>query len=196
MSKIVLMGDSITEYMPYIYKEQIGSSEDEVKYFGVENIGVGSFTNYVWPHVDKENVDTYYLLIGTNNISRPDCDYDGKETIEDLVMKIKTLIDMILATKTGFLVVQSIYPTKHAYRVHDIKYVNKCIKEYCDMVGVEYLDMYSQFATEEDLFDERFTDDGIHPNKDGYTLLAEEITKRLNKGFSMKLSVEGNKDIE
>ena len=48
--------------------------------------------------------------------------------------------------------------------------------------------MYSKLATEEDLFDERFTDDGIHPNKDGYALLAEEITKRLNKGMSIKLS--------
>lgn len=188
MAKIVLMGDSITEYMPYIYKEKIGAEEDEVKYFGVENIGVGSFTNYVWPHVDKEGVDTYYLLIGTNNISRPDCDYDNKETLEDLVMKIRTLIDMIIASKTGFLIVQSIYPTKHEYRIEDINYVNKCIKEYCDVVGVEYLDMYSKLATEEDLFDERFTDDGIHPNKDGYALLAEEITKRLNKGMSIKLS--------
>lgn len=188
MAKIVLMGDSITEYMPYIYKEKIGTEEDEVKYFGVENIGVGSFTNYVWPHVDKEGVDTYYLLIGTNNISRPDCDYDNKETLEDLVMKIRTLIDMIIASKTGFLIVQSIYPTKHEYRIEDIKYVNKCIKEYCDVVGVEYLDMYSKLATEEDLFDERFTDDGIHPNKDGYAILAEEITKRLDKGMSIKLS--------
>lgn len=188
MAKIILMGDSITEYMPYIYKEKIGTEEDEVKYFGVENIGVGSFTNYVWPHVDKENVDTYFLLIGTNNISRPDCDYDGKETLEDLVMKIRSLIDMVIASRSGSLVVQSIYPTKHSYRVEDIKYVNKCIKEYCDAVGVEYLDMYSKFATENDLFDERFTDDGIHPNYDGYALLAQEISKKLDKGMSMTLS--------
>lgn len=196
MAKIVLMGDSITEYMPYIYKEKIGTEEDEVKYFGVENIGVGSFTNYVWPHVDKENVDTFFLLIGTNNISRPDCDYDGKETLEDLVMKIRSLIDMVIASRSGSLVVQSIYPTKHSYRVEDIKYVNKCIKEYCDVVGVEYLDMYSKLATEEDLFDERFTDDGIHPNKDGYALLAEEITKRLNKGFTIKLTSDKQNNVE
>lgn len=186
MAKIVLMGDSITAYMPYIYKDKIGSEEDEIKYVGVENIGVGSFMNYVWPKMDKVGVDTYYLLIGTNNISRPDCDYDGKETIEEIIMKIKTFIDMILASKSGTLIVQSIYPAKHSYRINDIKYVNGCIKEYCDIVGVEYLDMYSLLATEEDLFDERFTDDGIHPNVAGYELLAKEINKRLDKGFSMK----------
>ena len=187
MAKIVLMGDSITAYMPYIYKGKVGSEDDEVKYVGIENIGVGSFMNYVWPKMDKEGVDTYYLLIGTNNVSRPDCDYDGKETLEDLVMKIKTFIDMILASKSGTLVVQSIYPTKHSYRINDIKCVNECIKEYCDVVGVEYLDMYSLLATEEDLFDERFTDDGIHPNVAGYELLANEVNKRLNKGIQIQL---------
>ena len=196
MAKIVLMGDSITAYMPYIYKGKVGSEDDEVKYVGVENIGVGSFMNYVWPKMDKEGVDTYYLLIGTNNISRPDCDYDGRETLEELVMKIKEFIDIILASKTGNLIVQSIYPTKHSYRINDIKYVNSCIKEYCDMVGGEYLDMYSLLATEDDLFDERFTDDGIHPNVAGYELLANEVNKRLNKGIQMKLNMDSKKENE
>ena len=104
-----------------------------------------------------------------------------------IAQKIKTFIDMILASKSGTLVVQSIYPTKHSYRINDIKYVNECIKEYCDVVGVEYLDMYSLLATEEDLFDERFTDDGIHPNVAGYELLANEVNKRLNKGIQIQL---------
>ena len=93
------------------------SEDDEVKYVGVENIGVGSFMNYVWPKMDKEGVDTYFLLIGTNNVSRPDCDYDGRENLEELVMKIKEFIDIILASRTGNLIVQSIYPTKHSYRI-------------------------------------------------------------------------------
>lgn len=194
MSKVVLMGDSITEYMPYIYKEPIGGPEDEIKYVGVENIGVGSYMNYVWPRFEKEGIDTYYLLIGTNNISRPDCDYDEKETLEDLIGKIKIFIDMIVASNTGELIVQSIYPTKHEYRINDIKYVNNAIKLYCDSIGVEYLDMYSLLANSEDLFDERYTDDGIHPNKEGYALLANEISKRLNKGFTMKLASDGMKE--
>ena len=77
MSKIVLMGDSITEYMPYIYKEKIGAEEDEVKYFGVENIGVGSFTNYVWPHVDKDGVDTDYQIVASMT--------NSKENLENLI---------------------------------------------------------------------------------------------------------------
>lgn len=186
MAKVVLMGDSITEYMPYVYKGQVGASDDEVEYVGVENIGVGSFTNYVWPHVDKENVDLYFLLIGTNNISRPDCDYDDKETIEDLVNKIKLLIDTIIESSKGRLIVQSIYPTKYELRKNEIKYVNNCIKVYCDSIGIEYLDMYSLLATEDDLINSDYSDDGIHPNEAGYSLLVQEINKRLDKGLSRK----------
>lgn len=189
MAKVVLMGDSITEYMPYVYKGKVGEIDDEIEYVGVENIGVGSFTNYVWPHVDKENVDLYFLLIGTNNISRPDCDYDEKETIEDLVNKIKFLIDTIIATSKGRLVVQSIYPTKYEFRINEIKYVNDCIKLYCDTIGIEYLDIYSLLATEADLINSDYSDDGIHPNEAGYAILAQEVSKRLDKGFTIKNSL-------
>lgn len=189
MAKVVLMGDSITEYMPYVYKGKVGEIDDEIEYVGVENIGVGSFTNYVWPHVDKENVDLYFLLIGTNNISRPDCDYDEKETIEDLVNKIKFLIDTIIATSKGRLVVQSIYPTKYELRINEIKYVNDCIKLYCDTIGIEYLDMYSLLVTEADLINSDYSDDGIHPNEAGYAILAQEVNKRLDKGFTIKNSL-------
>ena len=46
MSKIVFLGDSITEYMPYVYKDKVGGEEDVVSYHGVENIGVGCFVPF------------------------------------------------------------------------------------------------------------------------------------------------------
>lgn len=189
MSKIVLMGDSITEYMPYIYKGSIGNEEDEVKYFGVENIGVGSYMNYCWPRVDHENVDAYILLIGTNNISRPDCDYDERETLDDLVEKLKEFINMISATGTR-LIVQSIYPTKYPIRIEDIKFVNASVKQYCEDNNIEYLNMYDLLKNEEELFNEEYSDDGIHPNVAGYTLIAEEITKKVNNKYCKKLIPE------
>ena len=75
--------------MPYVFKGKIGNDGDKVKYFGVENIGVGSYMKYAWSNVDHEDVDAYILLIGTNNISRPDCDYDGRESIDEIINKLK-----------------------------------------------------------------------------------------------------------
>ena len=170
LSKIILMGNSITAYMPYIFKVSIGNIDDEVKYFGVENIGVGTYMQYVWLRVDHDNVDTYILLIGINNIFRPDCDYDGRETIEDLVNKLKEFIGKIAQNGNHKLLVQSIYPTKYIESVNDIKIVNKQLEVYCSLIGAEYLNLYSLLVDDEELFDKRYSNDGLHPNELGYSV--------------------------
>ena len=187
MSKIIFIGDSITAYMPYIFKGTIGNDNDVVKYFGVENIGVGSYMNYCWPKVDHENVDVYILLIGTNNISRPDCDYDERESLDELINKLKEFIDQIVNNGNSKLLVQSIYPTKYAERINNIKVVNEQLEAYCSEIGIEYLDLYSLLIDEKELFDTKYSDDGIHPNESGYNIIANEINKKLKKSFSKKL---------
>ena len=187
MSKIIFIGDSITAYMPYIFKGTIANDNDVVKYFGVENIGVGSYMNYCWPKVDHENVDVYILLIGTNNISRPDCDYDERESLDELINKLKEFIDQIVNNGNSKLLVQSIYPTKYAERINNIKVVNEQLEAYCSEIGIEYLDLYSLLIDEKELFDTKYSVDGIHPNESGYNIIANEINKKLKKSFSKKL---------
>lgn len=187
MSKIIFMGDSITAYMPHKFKGIIGNDADEVKYFGIENIGVGTYMNYVWPKVDHENVTTYILLIGTNNISRPDCDYDERESLEELINKLKEFIGQIVNNGNSKLLVQSIYPTKYPERVNHIKIVNEHLEAYCDELGIAYLDLYSLLIDENELFDIKYSDDGIHPNELGYNIIANEINKKLKKSYSKML---------
>lgn len=175
MAKIVFMGDSITEYIPYIFKGQVGNSDDEIKYYGVENIGVGSYMRYCWPKIQEDNVDYYVLLIGTNNISRPDCDYDNRESLDDLVEKLKEFINLITTNSESKLIVQSIYPTKHESRRKDILFVNKCLKEFCNSINVDYIDIYSLLRTDSDLLNEEYSDDGIHPNNKGYEIILNHI---------------------
>lgn len=190
MSKIILMGDSITEYMPYVFKGNIGNDGDEVKYFGVENIGVGTYMKYVWPEVDHEEVDTYILLIGTNNISRPDCDYDERESLDELVDKLREFINQIVSSCSSRLLVQSIYPTKYPIGNEEILFVNEKLKSYCNSLGVEYLDLHCLLIDEEGLFNKKYSDDGIHPNELGYKIVADEINKKLKKDLSKKLIPE------
>ena len=192
MAKITFIGDSIISYMPYIFKGTIGDDEDEVKYFGVENVGVGTYMNYCWPKVDKENVDVYILLIGINNIYRPDCDYDERESLEDCIEKIKQFINQIIDKKASKLLVQSIYPAKCREKINSIKIVNKRLEIYCAEKDIEYLDLYSLLIDDEELFDRRYSDDRIHPNELGYNVIASEINKKLKKGLSKKLKYSTN----
>ena len=93
------------------------------------------------------------------------------------------LINLIISNYTGKLIVQSIYPTKYEYRSDDILFVNECLKEYCSLVGVDYIDIYSLIKTEDDLFNPQYSDDGIHPNNKGYEFILNEIYQfiKLNK---------------
>ena len=93
MKKIAIMGDSITAYMPYYVDKTIikdgnepmildkSQNSDIIFYtYGVENIGIGTFHKFGWPKINKDEMDGFILLIGINNILKPDCDYDNKET--------------------------------------------------------------------------------------------------------------------
>lgn len=188
MSKIILMGDSITEYMPYIFKGKIGCPEDEVQYRGIENIGVGRYMKYVWPNVLKANADVYILLIGINNILRPDCDDDEKETLDDIIDKLKEFINVIINNGSPRLIVQSIYPTKYLNSNTKVIYVNEALKNYCQILGIEYLDLYNVLQDDDGLFNKKYSNDGIHPNEEGYKLIAKEINNRLNVNIVKKLS--------
>ena len=190
MSKIVLMGDSITEYMPYIYKGKIGNPEDEVQYKGVSNIGVGNYMKYGLSRRISECADVYILLIGINNILRPDCDYDNKETLVDLESKLKEFISEIVKNTSARLIVQSIYPTKYQEHIGDIIFINKQIQSYCENIGIEYLNMYDLLKDENDLLDPKYSDDGIHPNNKGYCIVAEAINKQLVLELPKRLNFE------
>ena len=187
MAKIVFLGDSITAYMPYIFKGTIGNDGDEVIYHGIENIGVGSFMNYVWPRLEEKNVDTYILLIGINNLFRPDCDYDNRESIEEVILKIKEFIKLISESSDARLIVQSLYPNDTKSIIHQIELVNNNIQEYCSSIEAEYLDIYPILVDEEGLMKKEYTKDGIHPNEQGYQVIAEEINKILHKQHTKKL---------
>lgn len=192
MSKIVFLGDSITEYMPYVYKNKVGGEEDVVSYHGVENIGVGCFHQYCWPRVKEQekDADIFVLLIGTNNLSRPDCDYDERETFDDLVIKMKEMINDVLLTGSR-LIVQSVYPTKYLSRDEDIRNLNSQVEGYCNLVGVEYVDTYS-LLEKDGMFNEEYSDDGIHPNKAGYGLIVSHLNKYFVSGKKKLIKSEDN----
>ena len=59
----------------------------------------------------------------------------------------------------------------------DIKEINKELKKYCKDNKITYIDMYDLLKDDDDNFDSIYTNDGLHPNDEGY----EVITKKLKK---------------
>lgn len=189
--KIILMGDSITEMMPYVIDKKMERGFNKPLIFneapelsnifyicGSSNVGIGNFHKYHWPHVDKDNVDCFVLLLGINNINRPDCDYDGEDTLDNVYEKLKKFI-IDIKGEGHKLLVQSIYPTKWEETNSGVLYINKRLMEYCNKNSIDYLDLYATLSNEQGLINPKYSDDGIHPNKLGYGVILKEICQRL-----------------
>ena len=192
MKKVALLGDSITEYMPYVIDKEMkkGFNEPMVSnklpdndmlfsVCGISNIGVGCYHNYVWKDVKKEEIDCFVLLIGINNLLRPDCDYDGKESLNDTFEKLKLFIQDIISTGKDILV-QLLYPTHYIDKNKEVVIMNEKLRKYCEDENINYLDLYNDLLGDNGIMDSKYTDDGLHPNKEGYMFILDQISKKIN----------------
>lgn len=200
MIKVTLLGDSITEYMPYIIDKNIKrgfnapmiSSKlpiDDITFYicGMSNIGVGYFHQCLWKDVQKDDIDYFVLLIGVNNLLRPDCDYDHKESLEDTFLKITLLIQDIIKSGKN-LIVELLYPTDRIAVNVSIRKLNDKLRMYCEENGIDYLDLYNELLGDNGIISFHYTDDGLHPNENGYMLIIDKIASKIReKDLSKKL---------
>lgn len=210
-----MLGDSIVEYLPYITKSKGKRGFDEpiildefpelsgnLYIHGLENVGIKTFQKYLWPNVGKENVDCFILLLGINNLLRPDCDNDGIDTKDSVYEKLVDFINEI--RNSGYrIVVQSLYPVNkdslYSNRKeeieNDIVTVNEKLKKYCDDNHIEYLDLYSVLIDEKNKINPLYSDDGLHPNKVGYTKVLNEILEKVFLKLKVEVTNKEFKDI-
>ena len=191
MKKIAIMGDSITKNMPYyidktikrgfnepMISDKLPNSDFLFYICGIENIGIGTFHENCWPKVNKDEMDGFILLIGVNNILRPDCDYDNKETLDDIFEKLKNFIEDILNYGKP-LIVETLYPTNLININKKIITLNEKLIKYCEEKSIDYLDLYSTLADNNGFINSHFSDDGLHPNEKGYEIIINELTEKL-----------------
>ena len=175
MSKVLLLGDSITYYLP---KSKIGNSSDVIYNRGIENIGIETYRNYVLPHTEYKRADIIVILIGINNILRPDCDYDSKESLDNLMIKYNTLVSDIKKESNAKLIIQSIYPTKELDVNKKVEYINEKLMKYCKDNNIQYLNLYNDLILN-GVLNKNYSNDGLHPNMEGYELITDKINKAI-----------------
>lgn len=191
MKKVALLGDSITEYMPYVIDKEMKRGfnvpmvSDKLpvndiifNICGISNIGVGSYHNYCWKDVEKDEIGCFVLLIGINNLLRPDCDYDGKESLDDTFEKLKLFIQDIISSGKGILV-QLLYPTKYINTNSKVVILNEKLRQYCEDNQIDYLDLYNELLGDNGVINPNYTDDGLHPNESCYMFIIDQISKKI-----------------
>ncbi|MBO5530352.1 MAG: hypothetical protein J5970_03045 [Bacilli bacterium] len=180
---VVFFGDSITDYY------------DLDKYFpDLKKVNSGISGNRTWDlkndmynRLYRYNPSEVVLLIGINNYL---FDEDSIDTVMNDIKEIVENIHKELPyTK---IIVQSLYPINDDWRIkkhpevptaniltEKILESNKQLKEYCKEKKYTYVDMFKELSNTNNEFSREYTDDGLHPNENGYKKITEVLKKYL-----------------
>ncbi len=178
---VVFLGDSITDYYDldkyYPKLKKVNS--------GISGNKIIDIKNDMYNRVYRYNPSKVVLLIGINDILH------NKET-DYLLEDIKIITSNI---KKNFpnceIYIESIYPINEVCEnkysiVFDTKRTNEIVVEYnneikkiCNKKSYTYIDMFKELSDESNMFSREYTDDGLHPNENGYNKITEVLKEYL-----------------
>ena len=122
--------------------------------------------------VTKGQPAMIFLMIGTN-------DMNWGYSNDTIALGVRTIVQRIKTESPETrIIVQSILPTNDCYglftghtkRWQDVAVINEMLQTMTEEEGVDYLDLYRYFATEEGKLNPKYSNDGLHLNGDGYAL--------------------------
>lgn len=175
----VFMGDSITEAW------NVGDAP--LFTHGVVNRGIGGQTSpqmvvRFYQDVVALHPKVVHIMAGTNDVAGN----TGPSSPEDYKNNIRAMVD--LATSNHIhVVLASILPAeKFTWRpdiqpVEQIRQLNTWLRQLADQRKLVYADYYSSLATPAGAFRPELSNDGVHPNSDGYGVMRPIADASLKK---------------
>ena len=166
-NRIVFIGDSITEF----WQRYDSAFFTQNKYI---NRGISSQTSsQILERFQNDVIDLepkwVIILAGINDIA----ENNGPISIEDIMNNIVSMVEKALKNNIE-VVLCSILPASDFYwnpkikPIEKIKQLNILIEAYCLTEKIKFVDYYTPMVDEYFGLDKKFTDDGVHPNLNGY----------------------------
>lgn len=124
------------------------------------------------------------ILAGTNDIAGN----TGPSTLEMIMDNLISMCELAKANNIK-VVLSSVlpaydYPWKPGLQpAEKIANLNIMIKSYADKNGIEYLDYYSAMVDERKGLPKELSGDGVHPNKQGYDVMAPLAEAAIKKAL-------------
>ncbi|MBC8301182.1 MAG: acylhydrolase [Pelagibacterales bacterium] len=180
-TKIVLMGDSITESWSS-YSPDFFSNNSYLINKGIS----GETTSQMLDRFDSDVLslkpESVIILAGINDIAQN----TGYISVSEIFYNVVLMTN--LAQKTHINpVLCSVLPANKLPWRPDIKpaelviELNQKIKNYCKENNIVYLDYFSSMVGEKKELRPELTYDGVHPNKEGYIIMEELLETVLKK---------------
>ena len=166
-NRIVFIGDSITEFWQR-YDSVFFTQNKFV------NRGISSqTTSQIQERFQNDVIDLepkyVIILAGINDIA----ENNGPISIEEIMNNIVSMVEKALKNNIE-VVLCSILPASDFYwnpkikPIEKIKQLNVLIEAYCLIEKIKFVDYYTPMVDENFGLDKKFTDDGVHPNLNGY----------------------------
>lgn len=166
-NRIVFIGDSITEF----WQRYDSVFFTQNKYI---NRGISSQTTFqIQERFQNDVIDLepkyVIILAGINDIA----ENNGPILIEEIMNNIISMVEKALKNNIE-VVLCSILPASDFYwnpkikPIEKIKQLNVLIEAYCLIEKIKFVDYYAPMVDENFGLDKKFTDDGVHPNLNGY----------------------------
>ena len=177
-NRIVFLGDSITEF----WMDELPSFFEGRSFI---NRGIsGQTTPQLLGRFEQDvislNPNLLHLLAGTNDIAGN----TGEMTIDLTLQNIKSMIisakENQIQVFIGSVLPASSFGWKPLIQpAFIIKELNQKLKELCLSQDCVYIDYHQAMQNADGGMNSTFADDGVHPNKEGYILMANILEKSL-----------------
>jgi lysophospholipase L1-like esterase len=182
--RVVFMGDSITDGWGRRYGEFFPGKPYVNR--GISGQTTPQMLVRFRPDVINLKPKAVVILAGTNDIAKN----TGPESLEDIENNLMSMAD--LARANGINVVLAsltpvcdyIKPQTERRPPAEIVALNKWIKSYCEKNGYVYLDYYSATIDDHQMFKRELTYDGLHPNAQGYQVMAPLAEKAITQALT------------
>lgn len=175
-SRVVFMGDSITELWKIAHPDFFGESYVDR---GVSGQTTGQMLVRFRQDVIALKPAVVHILAGTNDFAGS----SGPTTLETIRNNIASMVD--LAVANDIRVVLGSVPPAGAFPwrptvlepAQHIVEMNEWLRRFAREKNLIYVDYHEPLADERDAMKQTFSNDGVHPNRDGYSVM-EPLTRR------------------
>ncbi|MDR1683616.1 MAG: SGNH/GDSL hydrolase family protein [Candidatus Symbiothrix sp.] len=127
------------------------------------------------------------ILAGTNDIALN----NGKISLENILLNFKSMCELAKINRIRPIICSVLPAYQYKWRpelrpVEDIKKLNEMLKTYAEKNSIPYIDYYAAMVDEQGGLPQNLSYDGVHPSKEGYTVMEKLAIQTLRKYVKIK----------
>jgi lysophospholipase L1-like esterase len=180
---VVFMGNSITE--GWVKSSPEFFSDNNYVGRGISGQTTPQMLIRFMPDVLDLHPKAVVILAGTNDIAGN----TGFSSVKMITDNIKAMAQLAVANDIKVILCSVLpvfdYPWRKGLEpVDKIEETNQWLKEYALENGHIYLDYFSEMADEKNGLKKEFSEDGVHPNLKGYSVMAPLAKTAIQKALN------------